>query len=438
MPIDLMGNPSPSGGAVMKASPERKPRKKSAKPYPSFPLTAHNNGQWCKKIRGKVHFFGVWSDPQNALAHYLGVAADLHAGRPPNSSTVAQGDITIKDICNAYLTHQLQKVDAGEITPRSFEDCRSRVEDFAVSVRPHRLVSDIGPADFQQYRASLTRRRPGRKKRPLGVYALNRGITIIRSMFKHAYEADLIERPVKFGTGFAKPSASLKRKLRRTAELENGKRLFELPEVRSLLDSSKIPMRAMILLAVNGGFGNTDCARLRLKAVDLEQAVIEFDRPKTGVERTVPLWPEAVQALREALDKRPRPADEEAEKLVFLTSSGRPWVRENVHRSENNGIEKVVPIDMIAQEFGKLLTRLGLKRKGVGFYALRHTFRTWADEVRDQHAIHRIMGHAIPGMSGIYVEKIELQRLRAVVDHVRAKLFEKPGAAPPGEPNDAT
>jgi hypothetical protein len=23
------------------------------KPYPEFPLTAHPNGQWCKKIRGK-------------------------------------------------------------------------------------------------------------------------------------------------------------------------------------------------------------------------------------------------------------------------------------------------------------------------------------------------------------------------------------------------
>jgi integrase len=67
----------------------------------------------------------------------------------------------------------------------------------------------------------------------------------------------------------------------------------------------------------------------------------------------------------------------------------------------------------------------------LGFYALRHTFRTWADEVRDQHAIHRIMGHAIPGMSGIYVERIELHRLREVVDHVRNKLFGKPDASVP-------
>jgi hypothetical protein len=39
------------------------------------------------------------------------------------------------------------------------------------------------------------------------------------------------------------------------------------------------------------------------------------------------------------------------------------------------------------------------------------------------------MGHAIPGMSGIYIEQIGLDRLRAVTDYVRAKLFGDPGPA---------
>jgi len=58
-------------------------RQKPKKPHPSFPLTAHANGQWCKRIRGRVHFFGVWADPEAALKEYKCQAADLHAGRLP-------------------------------------------------------------------------------------------------------------------------------------------------------------------------------------------------------------------------------------------------------------------------------------------------------------------------------------------------------------------
>ena len=405
----------------MATAKHKKPRKPS-KPHPSFPLTAHNNGQWCKKIRGKVHFFGVWSDPQGSLDNYLRIAADLHAGRQPQQATLSLDVMTVKDVCNHYLTHQKHKVDSGEIGPRWLEDCRRAIQVFARVVGSQRLVSDLRPHDFEKFRLRLVQKGLGGKK-GLGAHALNRAITVIRGLFKHAFETDLIDRPMKYGTGFQKPSATLKRKARRATELENGKRLFQPKEILAFLERANTPLGAMILLGINGGMGNTDCARLPIKAVDLERAVIEFDRPKTGIERVLPLWPETVEAVRRVLAQRAKPAGSEAEKLLFLTAYGRPWVRENLHRTEHNGIEKVVPVDAIGEEFGKLLNSLGLKRKGLGFYALRHTFRTWADETRDQHAIHKIMGHAIPGMSGIYVESISLDRLRAVVDHVHATLF---------------
>jgi integrase len=397
-------------------------RHKPTKPNPSFPLTPHNNGQWCKKIRGKIRFFGIWEEPDAALENYLRVAADLHAGREPRPSTVSAECLTVKQLCNHYLTYQHRRSQAGEIGPRWFEDCRTVLDSFVSFTGPGRLASDLAPDDFLKYRQRLSRQGlTGR--RGLGVYAMTRAITVVRSMLKYAYEMNLIDNPIKYGKTFEQPSSTLKRKSRRAAELANGKRLFDASGIRSLIGTAQGPLRTLILLGINGGFGNTDCAGLTLSAIDWDRGIIEFDRAKTGIERVVPLWPETLQALKQLLETRPKPADKNAERLLFLTGSGKAWVRQYVHYGDDRIIKKVVNVDTIGEQFRILLRKLGLKRKGVGFYALRHTFRTWADEVRDQHAIHRIMGHTIPGMSGIYIEEISLDRLRAVVNHVRSKLL---------------
>jgi integrase len=59
----------------------------------------------------------------------------------------------------------------------------------------------------------------------------------------------------------------------------------------------------------------------------------------------------------------------------------------------------------------------------LGFYTLRHTFRTIADEAKDQPAADFIMGHEVAHMSSVYRETISDERLKAVTDHVRAWLF---------------
>ena len=53
---------------------------KPNKPWADYPLYAHNAGVWAKKIRGKTHYFGPWSDPQAALETYLEQRDFLLAG----------------------------------------------------------------------------------------------------------------------------------------------------------------------------------------------------------------------------------------------------------------------------------------------------------------------------------------------------------------------
>src|SRR5262249_5702415 len=108
---------------------------------------------------------------------------------------------------------------------------------------------------------------------------------------------------------------------------------------------------------------------------------------------------------------RPRPKKTEHGGLVFLTRLGDSW-----HTGTYDG--------PLSRECGKLLRKLGINgRKRLGFYSLRHTFRTVADEARDQPAADFIMGHADDGMAGHYRERISDDRLRAVSDYVRRWLF---------------
>ncbi len=159
-----------------------------------------------------------------------------------------------------------------------------------------------------------------------------------------------------------------------------------------------------------------DVATLSLDGLDLDAAVVDHPRPKTGIDRRATLWPQTVEAVKGALAIRRPPTDQDHESVVFITKYGKPWNQEKT--------------DSIGLEFRKILKRLGIKRDGVNFYALRHTFRTVADEVvGDRPAIDRVMGHENgDDIATHYRESIVDDRLRKVTDHVRTWLFgESPG-----------
>ena len=194
--------------------------------------------------------------------------------------------------------------------------------------------------------------------------------------------------------------------------------MFEADEVRQMIETAPQPLKAMLLLGINGGLGQSDIANLPKSAVDLENRLLDYPRPKTGIERRIPLWQETVGALRESIDRRPKPKDKNDADCVFVTKYGLCWVR----MSEHDDPQKRAAIDAVAQEFRKLIKELNLNG-GRGFYALRHTFRTIADRSKDQSAIDHIMGYARDNMASLYCEGIDDDRLQAVVETVQAWLW---------------
>jgi integrase len=432
---------------------KRRPRKaadRPKKPYPDFPLTPHPSGAWQKKIRGKIHYFGKWARRVNgklvrvegdgwkeALEAYKAVADDLHAGRTPR---VKADGLTVAELCNRFLTAKQRQWEAGEISSRMFEPVAGSEPPKAKGEYPvttdrlisqfggTRLVDDLAADDFEAVRNHLAKQ--------YGPVRLGNEIQKVRSVFKYGFEAGLIDKPVRYGPQFKKPSAGVLRRHR----AKNGEKMLEAAEVRRLLDAlagkqvetgrtdagTGAPetitlrpdpsLRAMILLGVNGGFGNHDCATLPRSAVDLDAGWVNYPRPKTGIPRRCPLWPETVAALREGIAVRPEPRQEEAAGLVFVTTRGRPWL--------SRGIAN--PVSVAARD---VMKAVGIHRDGIGFYTLRHVFRTVADDARDPVAIDLIMGHADPSMGGHYRERVEDGRLRAVADHVRRWLF---GGTPDG------
>ncbi len=368
---------------------------KPKKPYPDFPLFPHATGRWAKKIRGKLHYFGPWADADAALQKYLDQREDLHAGRKPR---IGSDGLTVRDLLNHFLTSKKMLTDAGEITTRTFGEyhatCGRLADTFGVSRRADDLAAD----DFEQLRSELAKR--------LGPVALGNEIQRIRGVFKYGFEAGLIDRPVRFGPAFKRPS----RKVMRKARNARGPRMFEAAELLALLEKAGTQLRAMILLGANCGFGGADCGTLPQAALDLSAGWVIYPRPKTGIERRCPLWPETVEAVRAALAGRPAPKDGADADLVFITKYGGRWYK----GTTDNPISK---------ETAKLLAEADLARPGLNFYALRHTFETIGGGARDQVAVDHIMGHAREDMASVYRERIEDARLWAVTDHVHGWLF---------------
>lgn len=338
------------------------------KPSPDFPLTAGKNGYWVKVVKGKQHRIGArWASPDEAIVEWLRVRDQLLAGEDPTPDPNA---LQLRDAMNWFLSSCKSKVETGDISEQSYVDyvreCRRAVEVLGKS----KVVASLVPTDFAKLRSAITSPSPN---------TVRNRITRIKVAFAWLNNSGLIDKPIKFGPAFNKPSA----KTIRLHRASKPKKLFKSADLRTLVACVLPEMRAMVLLGVNAGYGNTDCSLLPWSAIDSEW--IDYPRPKTGINRRAWLWPETLEALKQL------PGDGD---LVF---PGYSYYR-------------------ISLEFGKVAKAAGI---GLTFYALRHTFQTIAGQCKDPLAVSAVMGHLIPGMAGIYTEEIGDDRLRVACETVR-------------------
>ena len=394
---------------------------KPAKPYEDFPLFPHANGSWAKKIRGKLHYFGKWSDPDAALQKFLDEEDDLRAGRIPRKR---RGDLTLKRLCNMYLHEREKEVEAGRLTRHTWSDyetvCKRLVDHFGGNRSP----GDIQPIEFSGFRRAVEKYR-------LEDDSLKVFLGKTKAVFSWGRSNLLLKQPVEFGTAFrvrkkkngtANGNGSVNGETN-GAKKKTGVRFTREEILRLMADgfgrtATPEQLRTMVLVAVNCGFGQTDLAELPIDAVDLDGGWIEFPRPKNGNERRAKLWPETVEMLRDYLaNYRPNPQPEHAHRL-FVRCCGGSW---------RHYLPSGLTMDYTGRAFAGACKRLKIVRPGLNVYGLRRSFRGVAGETLDFPAADYVMGHSPQTMGERHYAGVpDDDRLERVCEHVRQWLFFSP------------
>ena len=321
-------------------------------------------------------------------------------------------------------------MEAGELSPRLFAEYRQATDLLIATFGKLRLVNDLAADDFESLRADMANR--------WGPARLSKFIQLVRTAFKYAVDNAYIDHPVRFGSGFNKPGKAVMRR----HKAASGKKLFTASEIRMILnalDGEEVTilvdrktgehvnvrpkrnpqLRAAVLLGINAGLGNSDISGLQFSHLALDGGWLDYPRVKPGLPRRVPLWSQTVDGLNVAIAQRRQPKLTADAECVFINRAAKRTVQ-MTERSHQ---------DYVSSQFRSLLQQLKMNgRKGLGFYALRHTFATVALQTGDRDACRALMGHAAHDMLSAYDETGPSDaRLQAVVEYVRRWLFDTEG-----------
>ena len=148
-----------------------------------FPLKLHPTGHYCKKIKGHIYYFG--SDRKQALESYLDQAIFLH-GYDNKSQKSANGNMTLKELCDIYLKYQHTKLQANNLTARHHNDqirSLSKLMDF---LGEKTKIKNISTLNLQNYKRRL-------QKHYGSVCRLNLHLSIMKAMFHWARKNEILK-----------------------------------------------------------------------------------------------------------------------------------------------------------------------------------------------------------------------------------------------------
>ena len=347
-----------------------------------FPLTLHKTGQYCKKIKGKIYYFGA--DKKLAYQKYLEQASCLHLSN--DKKPISNSGISLKTMCNLYLDHQESRVDSGEIKQRQLYDQTRLLKPFVKFFGPNIEVAEISTFRLQEYRKNLI-------NASKAASTINNHISALKAMFNWAVDNEILD------------SIPNLKAVKKITSVKTEKHVFSEEETKKLLELANDKMTAMILLGLNCGFGCTDCSELKWQNIDFENNRVHFARTKTGVDRNLPLWKETVESLKKLSREG---------QWVFVTNQGNKYVRV-IKKEYSDGTFKLLNYNSISKEFSRLLKDAGVKtEKGTGFYTLRRTAATLAAKSGDPFAVQQLLGHADLKMATTYVQDVSEQTDRVI------------------------
>jgi len=323
----------------------------------SNPISYHKyTKQYYITRSGRRIYLG--SDKNQALTkyHQLGLGVE-----PVQRELAPPVNITAKNLANRFLVAQQANWRNPKTTLKCYKDWLGRF----IKDHPQLRIADFTVEKFAAWKLSL-------KERGYSPESINHYLGAVRTMFTFAEETDIVEKAPKLKRvrNDVKPKAGSKEKP-----------LYTPDDLQKLLEKADPQMKAMIMLALNCGFGPKDIRDLTWSHTHGER--VTLPRTKTGVCQTYLLWRETRVLLAEIQQERAKLIVRMAKRgvqhydngHVFMTRFWKPWNK-----------------DAVAEQFRKLCKKAGIPC--YGFYRLRHCASTAMSLVATPHVHRKFMRHS--------------------------------------------